>query len=146
MTSDNLTLGCFTLFQSWRVVRPQDASKAHALLSLLSSSACPDLDTNQQLLLRLVAKVADMEARLGLTGRYVDRSFQHNRRPDVGSICDLENAGSVGFVKRLWSTSVSLLSPRRSLIRGSSLTRESTSDILWISFWAVAHVVGYLLC
>ena len=46
-----------------------------------------------------VSEVADMETWLGPAGRYVDRVFQHSRRPYVGFVRDLVKAGSVGFVE-----------------------------------------------
>ena len=69
-----------TVFQSSRVARPQDASKASNLESLLISSARSYLDAFLQRMLRPFSDVADMEARLGRAGRYVDPVFQHNRR------------------------------------------------------------------
>ena len=46
--------------QSSRVARPQDASKALYLVSLLSSSALSYLGTYKQRMIRLVSEVADM--------------------------------------------------------------------------------------
>ena len=54
------------MLHSSRVARPQDASKAPYLVSLLSSSARVDLD---------VSEVAAMENRLGTASRYVDPAF-----------------------------------------------------------------------
>ena len=48
---------------------------------------------------RPVSEVADMETRLGPSGRYVDSVFQHSRRHNVGFNCDMVKAGSVGFVE-----------------------------------------------
>ena len=78
------------MFHSSRVARPQDASKAVDLVSLLSSSARTYLDTYKQRLLRHVSEVADMEACLGAAGRHV---IQFSSRDD------LVKAGSVGFVE-----------------------------------------------
>ena len=68
-------------------------------VSLLSSSARLFLETYKQRLLRPVCEADGMEARLGLACRYVDPVFQHCRRHYKGFICDVEKAGSVGFVE-----------------------------------------------
>ena len=52
-------------FQSSRVARPQDASKAPNFVSLLSSSARSGLDAYRQRMLRSVSEVADVESWLG---------------------------------------------------------------------------------
>ena len=75
MTSDDPAPGSPTAFQSSRVVRPQDASKAPKLVSLLSGSASSYLETYKQRTLRPVSEVADMETWLGPAGRYLDRVF-----------------------------------------------------------------------
>ena len=98
VTSEDRTLGFGTVFQSSRVARPQDASRASYFVSLLSNSARYYLDANTQRLLRLVSEVADFEARLGPPSCFVDPVFQHSQRHYVGFICDLVKAGSVGFV------------------------------------------------
>ena len=86
MTSDDPAPGSLTVFQSSRVARPQDASKAIYFVSLLSSSARSYLDTCKQRMLRPVSEVADMEARVGTAGRYVDPVFQHSQRHHVGFV------------------------------------------------------------
>ena len=58
MTSDFSTPGARTVFQSSRVARPQDASEAANLVSLLSSSARSYLDTYEQRMLHPVSEVA----------------------------------------------------------------------------------------
>ena len=58
-------------------------------MSLLSTSASFYLDTYKKRLLRSVSEVADMEARLGPAGRYVDPVFQDSRRHSVGFVRDL---------------------------------------------------------
>ena len=68
-----------------RVARPQDASKALYLVSLLSSSARSYLDTYEQRTFRPVAEVADMETRLGPVV-FVDPVFQHSRCHYVGFV------------------------------------------------------------
>ena len=85
------------ILPSSRVARPQDASKALKLVSLLSSSARSYSDTHKQRMLRPVSEVADIETRLGPAGRFVDPIYQHSRRHHVGLIRDLEKAGSIGF-------------------------------------------------
>ena len=70
------------MFQSSRVARPQAASKAPDLVSLLSSS-----------------EAADMETWLGRAGLYVDPVLEHSQLHNVGFIRDLVTAGSVGFVE-----------------------------------------------
>ena len=99
LTSDDPAPGSLTVFQSSRVARPQDASKAHHLGSLRSSSARTNLDASKQRMLRPVSGVADMETRLGPTGRYVDLVFQHSWCQHVGFVRDLVKAGSVAFVE-----------------------------------------------
>ena len=47
----------------------------------------------------LFYEVADMEARLGPAGRYVDPVFQQSRRHYVDFFRYLKKAGSVGFVE-----------------------------------------------
>ena len=96
-TSDDPAPGSLTVFQSSRVARPQDGSKAPNLVRLLSSSARSFLDTSKQRMLRPVSEVADMETRLGPAGRHVDPVFQHSWRRYVGFNRDLVKAGSVGF-------------------------------------------------
>ena len=90
--------GSLTLFQSWRVARPQDASKAPKLVLLLSSSARSYLDVKKQRMVRPVSEVAGMETWLRPAGRYVDPVFQHSRR-HVGFVRGLVKAGPVGFVE-----------------------------------------------
>ena len=99
LTSDDPAPGSLTVVQSPRAARPQDASKAPNLVSLLSSSARSYLVAYKQRMHRLVSEVADMEARLGSASRNVDPVFQHSRLHHVGFIRDLEKAGSVGFVE-----------------------------------------------
>ena len=82
------------MFQSSRVDRPQDASKAPFFVSLLSCPARSYLDAYKQRMLRPVSEVADMETPLGPAGRYVDPFFQH--RHYVGFVRDLVKSGSVG--------------------------------------------------
>ena len=93
LTCDDTAPGSLTVFRSSRVARPQDASKAPYLVSLLSSSARSYLDAHKQRMLRAVSEVAYMETRLGLAGRCVDPVFQPSRRHY------LVKAGSVGFVE-----------------------------------------------
>ena len=85
--------------QSSRVARPQDASKAPKLVSLLSSSPRSYLDTCKQRMLRPVSEVADMVAGLGPARRYVDPVFQRSRRHYLDFTRDLVKAGSLGFVE-----------------------------------------------
>ena len=92
ITSGDPSPGLLTVFQSSRVARPQDASKAHNFLSLLTGSARLYLETCEQRVLRLVSEVADMEAQLGPAGRYVDPVSQRSRRHYVGFVRDLEKA------------------------------------------------------
>ena len=99
LTSDDPAPGSLTVFQSSRVARPQDASEASNLMSLLRSSGRSYLDTDGQRMLRLVSEVADMETRLGPPGRCDDAVFQHSRCHFVGFIRDLVKAGSVGCVE-----------------------------------------------
>ena len=99
LTSDDPAPGLLTVFQSSRVARPQDASKARHLGSLLSSSARTYLDASKQRMLRPVSEVADMETRLGPAGRHVDLVLQHSWRQHVGFVRDLVKAGSVAFVE-----------------------------------------------
>ena len=65
MISDDPAPGSLTVFQSSRVARPQDASKALHLVSLLSASARSDLDAHKQRMLRPVPEVADKENLVG---------------------------------------------------------------------------------
>ena len=74
----NPALGSLTVFQFARVARPQDASKAPNLVSLLSSSARLYLDLYTQRVLRLFC-----------------------RRHHVGFICDLAKLAPSGMLKRL---------------------------------------------
>ena len=97
--SDDPAPGSLSVFQSSRVARPQDASGALDLVSLLSSSARSYLDAQKQRMLRPVSEVADMVARQGPAGRYVDPVFQHSQRRCVGLVRALVKAGSVGFVE-----------------------------------------------
>ena len=76
------------------VARPQDASKAPYLESLLSSSARSYLDAYKQRMLRRVSEVDDVETRLGPAGRYVHPLFHYSRRHSVGFVRDLVEAGS----------------------------------------------------
>ena len=57
LTYDDPAPGSLTVFQSSRVARPQDASKAPYLGSLLSSSARSYLDAYEQRVLRLVSEL-----------------------------------------------------------------------------------------
>ena len=50
-------------------------------------------------MLHPVSEVAEMETRLGPTGRYVDPVFQDSRRHFAGFVRDLVKAGSVRFVE-----------------------------------------------
>ena len=95
-----------------RVARPQDASKAPHLVSLLSSSARSCLDAYKQRMLRPASEVADMEPPLGLAGRHVDPVFQHS------FVRDLVEAGSVGLLKMLLNTLVCFPLPRRLELNG----------------------------
>ena len=87
------------MFQSSRVARHQDASKAPNLVSSLRSSARSYLDTCKQRMLRPGSEVADMETLVGPAGRYVEPVFQHSGRHYVGFVRDLVKAGCVGFVE-----------------------------------------------
>ena len=58
LTSDDPAPGSPTVFQSSRVARPQDALKAQYLVSLLSGSTRPYLDTYQQ---RMLGPVSDAD-------------------------------------------------------------------------------------
>ena len=80
-------------------------------------------------MLRPVSEVADMEARLGLAGRYTDPVFQHSRRDCVGFVRDLVKAGSVEFVEDAVEHVGSSLLPRRLVLRGSSLMRVQATDV-----------------
>ena len=73
--------------------------KAPYLVSLLSSSARSYLDASKQRMVRPVSAVADTETRLGPAGRHGDPVFQHSRRRNVGFVCELVKAGSIGFVE-----------------------------------------------
>ena len=75
MTSDDPAPGSLSVFQSSRVTRPQDASKALHIGSLLSSSSRSFLDTCKQRMVCPVSEVADMETGLGPTGRDADPVF-----------------------------------------------------------------------
>ena len=90
MTSDDPAPGSLTVFQSSRVARPQDASKAPYSVSLLSSSPRSYLDAHKLRMLRPVSEVA---------GRHLDPVFQHSWRHYVGFVRDLVKAASVGFVE-----------------------------------------------
>ena len=108
--------------QSVRGARPQDASRALDRLSSWSGFARLYPDTFKQRMLRPVSQVADMEARLGPAGRYVNPVFQYSRRHYVGSIRDMEEAGSqVGLF--------SFPLPRRLVLRGSSSMRVPATGI-----------------
>ena len=87
--TDDPAPGSLTVVQSSRVARPQDALKAPNIVSILSGYVRLHLDTHKQRMLRLVSEVADMEARLGPAGRYVDPVFQQSRCHHVGFIRDL---------------------------------------------------------
>ena len=71
-TSDDPAPGSFSVFQSSRVARPQDASKAPFLVSLLSGSARSCLNASEQRMLSRISEVADMETGLGPASRHVD--------------------------------------------------------------------------
>ena len=119
MTSDDLAPGSLTVFQSSRVARPQDASNAPDLVSLLSS-AQSYVDALLQRMLRPDSEVADIEARLGPASRYVDPVFQYRRRHQyVGFIRDLVKAG--------WLRSSSL--PRRMAQRFITDARTSNRHL-----------------
>ena len=92
LTSHVPAPGSLTVFQSSRVARPLDASKAPHLMSLLCFSDRSYLDALKQCMLRHVSE-------LGLAGRYVDPVFQHSRRHYVGFVRDLVKVGSVAFVE-----------------------------------------------
>ena len=89
MTSDALASGSQTVFQSSQFTRPQDASKAPHLGSLLSGSARFCLDAKKQRMLRPGSEVADMENLLGPTCRHVHPVFKHSQRHYVGFVRDL---------------------------------------------------------
>ena len=127
LTSDDDVPGSLTLFQSSRVARPKDASKAPNLVSSLSSLARSYLDTYKQRMLRLVSGVADVEAQLGPACRYVDPVFQHSSTAGVTSW--------VSFVTSL---------PRRLGLRGSSLYSCKQPACLNASIWSAAHRGGTL--
>ena len=99
LTSDDPASVSLTVFQSSRVARPQEASKAPYFRSLLSCSARSYMDTYKQRTLRPVSEVADTESRLDPGGLYVDPVFQHSPRHYVGFVRDLVKAGSFGFVE-----------------------------------------------
>ena len=99
MTSDDPAPGSQTVFQSSRVARPQESSKAPCMVSLLRRSPHSYLDAYKKRMLRPVAEVADMDTRLGAAVHHVDPVFQHRRRHCVGFTRVLMKAGSVGFVE-----------------------------------------------
>ena len=99
LTFDDHTPGSLTVFQSARVARPQDATKAPCLVSLLRSSARSYLGTCKQRVFRPVSEVPDMDTSLGLAGRCVDPVFQHSPRHNVGFFQGLVKAGSIRFVE-----------------------------------------------
>ena len=148
MTSDDPASGSRTVFQSSRLARPQDASKASDLLSLMSSSARLYLDTHKQCVLRSVSDVAHMEkSRWVPVGRYVDPVFKHSRRHNVGFIREKEKAGSVGFVE----TAEELFGlcyvakkagAQRFIIDAPAVNRH----VFRIPFWTVVHRRGSLPC
>ena len=78
MISDDPAPGPPTVFQTSRVARPEDASKACGCLSLRSSARL-HFDTYEQRTLRPVSEVADMEAPLGPAGRNVESVSQRSR-------------------------------------------------------------------
>ena len=88
-----------TLFQSPRVARPQDGSKALNPVSLLSSSARFYLDGYEQRMLRPFSEIADMETRMGPPAVTFDPVFQHSRRHYEGFVRDLVKAGSADFAE-----------------------------------------------
>ena len=69
LTSDDPAPGSLTVFKSSRGARPQDASTAPYLVSLLSCSARSYLDAYKQRVLRPVSEVVDMETRAGRSSR-----------------------------------------------------------------------------
>ena len=83
MTSVDATPGSLTVFQSSRLARPQDASKA------------PNLVIAEQ----LARSHFDVQTWLELANRYVDPVFQHSWRHYVGFIRNLVKDGSVRFVE-----------------------------------------------
>ena len=122
LTSDGPAPGRPTVFQSSRVARPQDASKAPGLVSLLSSSARFHLDAYKQRMLRPVSEVADMET---AWDRPVPTLIQSSRTADVTtwtSFVIWRKLGPSGLLKRLLNTLVSSSLPRRLGLRGSSAT------------------------
>ena len=70
-----------------------------------------------------------MDTQLGAACRYVDPVFQHGGRHDVGFVCDLVKAGSVGFVEDAVEHVVSFSLPRKLELRGSLLMRVQATDI-----------------
>ena len=98
-TSNDAALGWLAVFQSLRVARPQDASKAFYLGSSLSCATPSSLDVCKQRMLRPVSEVADMETWLGPAGRYVDAVIWHSRRHYVVYIRDMVRASPVVFVE-----------------------------------------------
>ena len=99
LTSDDPAPGSLTVFQSSRVARPQDASKAHDFVSLLSSSARSYPDEYMQRMFRPDSEFADMQTQPRPTDRYINQILQHNRHHNVGFIRDMVKAASVGFVE-----------------------------------------------
>ena len=97
LTSDDPASESLTVVQPSRVARPQDASEALDLESLLSSSALTRMRGGIVCFVPF-SEVADVEAQLGPAGRYVDAVFQHTRRHFEGFLRDSKKAGSVGFV------------------------------------------------
>ena len=90
LTSDDPAPESLSASQSSRVARPQDASNAPNLVSLLSSWARSYLGTCGQRMLRPVSGLLTRKP----VGRYVGPVFQA-----AGFVRDLVKAGSFGFVE-----------------------------------------------
>ena len=129
MSSDDPAPGSLTVFQSSRVARPQDASKAPYLVSLLSSSARFYLDAYKQRMLRPLSEVADMETWLVPAGRYVDPVFRTVGDPTwVSSAIWLRLVPS-GLLEMLLNTLVSFSLPRKLGLNGSLLMFVPATDM-----------------
>ena len=138
--------GSLTVFQSSRVARPQDASEALYLGSLLSCSARSFLDAYKQRMLRPVSEVSYMETRLGPAGQYVDPVF-HSRRHYVGFVGYLVKALAVGFIEdAVEHVGLFFFAKKAGCERFILDARASNRLFLEPSIWIVAHRRGTLPC
>ena len=140
MTSSELALGSLTVFQSSRVARPQDASKAPCFVSLLRSSARSNLDASKQRMLRPVSDVADTETQLGPASRCVDPVFQHIRRHYASFVRDLMKGGSVEFVEdAVEHIGLFFVAKKAGAQRFIIDACASNRHFFYFFFWTVAH-------